>query len=384
MELARNEADELLDAEKIDVEAEINDLYPDEGQPSTPVEEPVEEAAPEPEEAEEKPDNPVLPPGFTPDGTEPEPTDEAEEDPENIEMSEIDAAIEAETNENKKINMARMRTKLQAQEARLAELEKAQTEGTEQVPEDVQKQLDEAYDKIAKLDLSQDPRFQAKYDQRIRETIKGITRLVVDNFESEEEAAQVVTSLANMDPISRQKFMIDNDVPEYYRNEVALRFREADSIFQERQSALENFQESRKALEVESTVDNQQQLSQVREAIFKDTVSKLQSAEPLLSHQPGKKEYNNFVDERLKLSREIVESNDPKVQTEFLVKGALTDTYKAMFELTQRELVEAKKELERYKGGKPDFNGGGSSPAGATGKNLPDSNDALADFIINS
>ena len=373
---------EEMMTDDFDIEGFIDEEYSEEPTDEAPKEAPAEETpaeeTPAKEEVKDPSDNAVLPPGF-----DAEETPKGEETPaEEIELEEIDAAIEAETNENKKSNMARMRTKMAAQADRLAAFEAKKTEDPADVSE-YEKQLEEANNKIAALDLKEDPRFKMRYDQKITETLTGITSLLKEHFDGEGEAQAVVSRLANLTPVNRNKFMIENDVPEHYRMELVSRFHEADVVWGDRNSALQNFEESRKSLDMEATVQDQNQTAEIREAVFKESTTALQSNESLLNPQPDNLEYNAFVTENHNRARAVVESNDPKLQTRMMIQGSLMPTYKAMFELTQKQLVEAKAELARHTGGKPDFNGG-AAVSGKGDVKLPDDNDSLADMIVNS
>ena len=329
------------------------------GESIATVEETTE--TPEPIQSEKKSDS-KLPPGF-----------EAGETKKNIDIEEIDNAIENAPNESYKKNMVAMREKLAENKEKITSqnelITKLKEAGivddefnikTEGLDKDLQSKLDDAYDKLGQFSLMEDPRFQAKYGRPIESNLKQIVEVIKPTLDDEdqEHAPQYVYKLASMNPVERVKFMKEN-IPEEYRTVIAPYFARIDEIASERNVALQKHAETKKSLQKEQILNDTNRVEQYRTALrqtAQDAVIK--EGFSIFKKKEGNDEYNQFVDALYKEVDTIFEQDDPEVQSQAMLLGAAAPVYKGMYEATEAKLQEALAEIENLKGGRATFGDG--------------------------
>ena len=376
-----------------DLGSMMNDLYPVEGQESTPAPEPEPEPQPVKEEIVEetlkKEDVHVpskeLPPGFNPSAK-----NDNQDVVEDIEITDeaMDEAIENAPNDNYKQNIVNMRKSLQTNKETIKELREQLDNKSNNSSEEIEKKLSEAYDKLGKFDLMQDPRFVDKFSRPMKTQLENIKRIVSPLIESmpEDERPkdlnQLVLNLGNADPVQRINWLKDN-VPEEYRAAIIPYYTRVDEIVAERNHALKNHQSELAELKKQSVTQEEAKTEAYRKAIkAKTTTDVVQDGFSIFERKEGNAEYNEFVDTLHRNVDEIFVSNDTEVQAKAMLLGVAAPIYRNMYETTEAKLQEALTEIESLKGSKPKFKGESGSNTKNTSSE-PKSSKSIAQMLSN-
>ena len=365
----------------------VDKIYPDENkgevqqsvEPAEQVEETTkEEAVEKPIQENVKTSEADLPPGFGSDTN-----DTAEDVVEDNEINDeaIDEAIENAPNDNYKQNIVNMRKSLQANKDKVSELQQkldSLQKNSDEPSDELQKKLEEAYDKLGKFNLMQDPRFVEKYNKPIgiqMQQIKQIVGPLIDQMPEDEkpDPEKLIMQLANTSPVERIKWMRDN-ISEEYRSAIVPYFTRIDEIVGERNIAIKNHQAELKQMEKDATVKEQQKISEYRTALkAKNVQDVVADGFTIFQKKEGNKEYNEFVDTLHRNVDQIFVSNDDEVQAKAMLLGVAAPIYRNMYEHTQKKLDEAMEEIQNLKGARPKLKGEGSK-SGQT--SMPKNQDA--------
>lgn len=319
-----------------------------------------------PPKADNNEQTPVLPPDFDPLGNKTVP-EIVSQDPGDVDsdIDELVKAIDAEPNSNKKLNLSRFRTKLEKQTIEIQTRQKIIDDlvakgvidsnlnvlagnGTEEL----KKELDAAYDKIGMLSLAHDPRFVNKYEVPAKQLFSELASMINEepaNDAERAEAFNVAQMIASL-PKSKRAAALREHIPEELITDATLALRDLDKLSLDRDSALQQHEAAKAAIEREAEIKGRQQVEQYREAI-KNGVQDEIAAEGYLSRKPGNAEYNKFIESIYATVDELFASSDPKIQAKAMTLGAMAPVYRGMFEETQRKLEEVSNELQQYKNG---------------------------------
>jgi hypothetical protein len=386
---------EFNDAELTSI---VDKLYG--GNNNAPKEE-VQEKAPAPEVKSEEPiskedihvPSPDLPPGFDPTAT------KASKDVEqNVDLDDkvIDEAIENAPNDNYKNNMVAMRKSLQGSKEKLANQQKLIDKLKEAgvinddnefdnsfVNKDLQSELNQAYDKLGKYDLMQDPRFQSKYNEPIKNQLDAIANVLKSAVPEEDQAnlGETVMKMANMSAVERIKFM-QNNLPEEYRLAVSPYFAEVDKIVIQRNVALENHKSTLKDIKERQLTEETQRSKLYKEAIKEKTTNEIiADGFKIFERKEGNEEYNQFVDAIYNKANSVFDNNNAEEQAKAMLLGVAAPVYRGMYETTEARLQEALKEIENLKGARASFTGNVSEKSDEATKKALSSNKGIAKML---
>lgn len=365
-----------------------------------PVDEkPADEKPADEKPADEKPvddkpaDESILPPGFEPGVA----ADEKKPADVDIKLEDLDEAIKLETNEDKKVNMGHIRTKLEKQGLELSTMtqtlsalreagiidDKNNVVAKIAGPEHEQK-LNEAYDKIGRLSLVEDPRFQEKYQTPINQKLEQVVSIIGEQAETPEQAQAIVREAASMGPVQRMEYL-DKHVPEAMKVVVAAYFKDADDIAIQRNHALQNHHAELERLQQDQTIEEQGRVSEYRNAVKTKVMDEvIGEGFGIFTPKPENPEYTAFLNQIMANVDSTFQSGNPEMQAKAMLLGTAAPVYRGMYEATQTKLDAVTKAYEELKSGLPGFQGGEIKGDDGKPGALPDTNAGLAAAIASS
>jgi hypothetical protein len=357
---------------------------------------PVEDKKEEPPTKEENPDESgvKLPPELKADADK----EEKKEEPPEVDLAEIE---ELEKNPALKPdiakNMGNMRKIIQSKNERIEKIESLVSTLREAGVLDennnllenggsveLKAELNAAYEKLGAYNLMEDPRFRATYVDPINNVAKSVEALVKEYTENDDvTASQVVLDLVKMSP--KERIAAINEYMPDAAPYVAQHLIRIDEMFAMLNEALKEHQATKAQLEEQRILEEKGRVAAFRDGLREEVVSELVGeGVDILGHRPGNTEYNQFVDNILKDTEELVNSQDVRVQTKAIVMGRAMPVYKAMYEDQLKVVDSLKAELAEYKKSTPQLKGTADTSGDVSGVDVSNNESIIAMLASNA
>lgn len=369
------ENNEVVVELKTDMNAFMDKEFPVEGADKPPVVDPEKETVISTEEPpvvdpdkppvvdSDKP--PVVDPNLPPDFGKEKPSYLLAGTDVDISDADIEKAIENETDENKKVNMARMRTKLQAQskelsgrDSILSQLREAQIidESNNVIVKiadpEMEQKLADAYDKIGTFSLAEDPRFKERFIKPINQAgelfVNTIAGFIGEGDDAKKQASDLLQEIIALPP-HQQMAVLSERAPDAI-SFASPHLAEISRLFTVRNQAMKDHQATLERISEDSVIEESTRVAQLQEALKTKVLTELRSeGVELLSHKPGNDEYNAYVDKILDDVDVLFKKTDIETQSKYLTMGRLMPVFKGMYEATSQRLAAVEAELAKYK-----------------------------------
>jgi uncharacterized protein (UPF0297 family) len=263
-------------------------------------------------------------------------------------------------------NLGILRKKVQTAEQERdqlrAELEKIKATGnvTPETLAALQKERDEALNKIAQLDLSQDPRFKAKYGNA-EQNIRNLMKRAVKEYGATDDFVDRVMALSVKD---RQK-LIQDELPDA-APVLAPHMVRIDELRSQRDTELDRATETRKTLDQQYAIQREKVVAEAREALYSEVIRELDDAGFIpFRIVPGAQEWNDgLVKTTQQLYRDFLSSEDPRMQARALGMGAAAPALLSMYNDLYTRYQKLETEMKTVSGLTANVNGRGTPPAG--------------------
>jgi len=256
-------------------------------------------------------------------------------------------------------NLAALRKKLEATESELAQLKAKQTnaKADPEVLKKLQEERDQALDRLAKLDLAQDPRFQSKYSNA-EKTTRALMQRIASEFGAD---ASFVNDLMNLSIKDRTKKIAD-EVPD-----AALLFAphlaRLDELRIQKENELADASKTREQLDVLTRQGREKAISEQAAALHGQVCRELEDAGFfLLKTVPGNEKWNADVDATKKFFSEALTANDPVIQARIMGMGAVAPKLLVLYNQAYQRVKTLEAQLKTLGGMAPTVTGRGSIP----------------------
>lgn len=222
---------------------------------------------------------------------------------------------------------------LALRESRIAELEKSKADTT--VVTDLMKQLEEARDTIAQLDLAKDPRFTSRFDEPATRMVNQARHMLKEMGENENLFEEGLSKSLK----ERIRFFQASS-PDLSGSLIAIAA-QIDGLREQRDSELRNHATSSKTIQAQRQMDQER----AKEQFFAGAIRDLAPDHFVLRHSATDTAWNEAVDGIASIARQVLKSNDPMAQTKNIVLGAVAPVYLNMFKKEYAKRIDLEKKL---------------------------------------
>ena len=252
-----------------------------------------------------------------------------------------------------KVNFARIRTKLNAtekervdREKHIAELE-AKLEAAPKDPTEAQtaweNERKELLDKIGKLDLSEDPRFQQKYSAMSKPIVETITNTIGSFDVPDIDVAGLVKRCMSANMAERGQILasaLPEEVTSLAANAIMPLFAQLDTMQAARNQELDNYRETRQTIDSASAANAQAQALEARQAAKTTALAQAAETDILLKTVEGQDAWNSQVAALKSNIDTVFSSDDPLVLAKAVVESQTGQMYKQLFFDAQNKLAQ--------------------------------------------
>lgn len=216
-------------------------------------------------------------------------------------------------------NFAVLRKELEAAKAELAKAKSAPVKDADpEVIKKLQRERDEALDRVAKLDLSQDPRFQAKFSHA-EKTARVLMQRIATEFGAE---AGFVDDMLKLSLKDRAK-KIGDTIPDAAAL-LAPHLARLDELHIQRETELADASKTREQLDALTRSGRERAISEQAAALHGQVCRELEDAGFfLLKTVPGNEKWNADVEGTKRFFDEALRSGDPLNQARIIGMGAM-------------------------------------------------------------
>ena len=312
------------------------------------------------------------------------------------ELAEVDSIIEdASVKGDIRTNMRNMRNMIGAKNEKIGNLEALVASAKEAglinddgtlgsaADPDATGRLNAAYDRIAKYDLSSDPRFNDRYQVPIDREVEAFAVTVADSLEGGKEAGVALAhELFNM-PVQQRELAIRERVPDV-SNHAASHIIALERLVGEKNYALQSHSDTQTRLNAEGVASEAKRVTELKAALHTQAIGNLVAdGIGIFAHVPGNPTYNKWVDDRIAEVEDLFNTTDIGVQAEALALSRAAPIYKQMYESQMQMNADLKAELSQYKTVVPRAKGSRAPASSAPGGMNSDSNASIAQFLAN-
>ena len=267
----------------------------------------------------------------------------------------------AQPSNDKDVNFAKLRTKLESTTAELVELKakyfdpdgkqlKSEFTQSKDETDKLKQELQATQDRLARYNLMEDPRFVKKYQSKIGK-IESEAKRVMKDFGIEEG---LLKEVQNLSPKQRHDIILQKAPDAQYMLEPLLV--QADQIRNEQQAELDDWKNTVKTLDLERTGDTELKVRQMKEALHSSATRQLEEeGHLLLQTVPGNEKWNAGVEALKRDMKQTLEVNDPKLQTKLLHQGILAPVYMTLFLKERSRAEDLQRQLVILGGTRPDI-----------------------------
>jgi len=256
---------------------------------------------------------------------------------------------QAETFKNMRLELKDARETIKTQKAGLPSPE------TDLRLKEAQASLAEAHETIARLNLSEDPRFKAKYDNQ-----KGfLVNAIKEQAKALEINEGIVDILAQL-PLRDRLAMINREAPTL--KEVALPlFTQLDMLNNQRANELQHASANKEQFSAQRSAE----INALQSKVLTDTVkAAADKGHFVFKKIEGNTEWNAAVDNSITTAESIMRSGNIAQQTEAITLGAAAPVYLALYNAERAARKALVAQLSKYvKSGPTIKNPDGSDPA---------------------
>ena len=217
-----------------------------------------------------------------------------------------------------RIESEALKRELANRENRIQELEKTKADTT--VVADLMKQLDEARDTIAQLDLSKDPRFTSRFDEPASRLIGQAQHMLKEMGESETMFEEGLSK-----PLKERIRFFQAQSPDLSGSLIALAA-QVDGLKAQRDSELRNHSTASKTIQAQRQIDQER----AKDQFFSGAVRELAVDHFALRHSATDTAWNEAVDGIASIAKQVLKGNDAMMQTKHIVLGAVAPVYLSM------------------------------------------------------
>lgn len=228
----------------------------------------------------------------------------------------------------------------------------------------LQAQLNKAYDEIGKFSLEADPRFKAKYSAKQEDILEQVK----DTLKEWEIKDSDVVELIKATP--KERIDLLNEKAPDAMAVIAPMLTQYDHYERLKRMEIEKYKETKQALEMEYATAKEQADRAGRTEMFKQAAMKvLQDGHTILQPVEGNEEWNHNVSILHQQIRGLFEKDDPLAQSHSMILGVIAPIYKKLYENTAEKLKGVEKEMKERYGAKPSLDatlvGGNQKPKDA-------------------
>ena len=226
----------------------------------------------------------------------------------------------------------------------------------------MQRKLQEAEDRIGKLDITQSAAFKQKYDAPL-DLCKRKAMGVLLRFGVEKEAAETLAKQV-LDPKldARALEQLVADQPIAVQGALFTVATEYQQAVEARDAAITDWKNEKAALQANETIEKDVKLAQNVEAETQSATQKaLEAGNWLYAEVPGNKAWNDAVNERVKAVKAIMRGSSREDIARWVVEGVTAKQTRDLFLRARSEFNELKKQFEAVVGRAPRL-GGGAAP----------------------
>lgn len=254
-------------------------------------------------------------------------------------------------------NLGAMRKKMQAIEQERDQLKaqlESRTQSTDTTTLDqLKRERDEALDRIAQLDLSQDPRFQAKYGNA-EKNIRSVMKRIAKEYQATEDFVDRIMGMS----IKERSTAIQTEIPDA-AVALAPHIAKIDEMRMQKEQELDHARSTREQLDQVSRTQREQAIAEVRTSLHSEVCRKLEDDGFIpFKTVPGNDKWNSeIVEPCKKIFQEALATNDPKIQALFIGGGAAATAYKVICSKQDAIIRQLRKQVKMLGGMGADING---------------------------
>lgn len=348
------------------------------GDEQQPTEQPTDDKAtppaPEPEEGDDK-DKPTSPP--KPEG-DPDPPTDADDQPiipadvlggaaDVPEAGSDDEPEPPEIRDDPKANHAWQTLKAEKKQlgARVKELE-AQVAATSAAdPEEVKalrEQVASLEGKVGQYDLAETAEFKQRYEVPFKQSLRKGASLLQRAGKSEEEAEALMARLADPRTSLEQIQEMVIDEPVAIQGALINLATDMSDISSQRAQALEDWKETKAALQIQEQRDNEVRLAEDIEAASTKALEQVLSEGNFMYSQSSNEDWNAQVAERVNAAKGIIKSATPEELVKWVMEGVTAKPLRDMLAQAHALAESRKAELEGVVSKSPKLKSGDGKP----------------------
>lgn len=226
--------------------------------------------------------------------------------------------------------------------------------------ETLQKERDDALNRLARYDLANDPRFVAKYSLE-----EQTARLAINRIAKEYGANDADVQKALGMPLKeRMKFFQDN-LPDAVPL-VAPHLARLDDLQVRKDMELQNASSVKEEMDKQNMVVREKAIEEARAALHSQVVRELADAGYYVFQvKVGDEEWNNGVQEMRQRVRDLLATGDVLAQARAFAQGAAAPVLLAHVRLLDKENAKLRQTLQLLRGASPTINAQGPGSADA-------------------
>jgi len=301
----------------------------------------VEETSPTPEEPE---------------------VDDDYEPPETKDDPKAQAAWKRKTQEAKDAKRLRKEVtdlKAQLQEAQSTSLN---AEAVEEL-KTLRQQVESYENKIGQYDLAETKAFKERFDARLEDIERKGTDTFVRAGKTPEQAKKLVQDLIKVRGDQDEMTYAMGDESTVVQGALYNLMQDYDTVLKEREDALANWRETRKAADFVETRDKEVKLL---ESIDKDITEAVAGALQEGNWMYAKNddpEWSSAVDERIEVAKGLLRMATPADIAKYVLEGVTAKDTRELFTATAKRLRETQAQLREVAAVQPGLRGSGEEPA---------------------
>lgn len=236
------------------------------------------------------------------------------------------------------------------------ELEKYKAVSPEQNPDSLRRILEEKQqleqrvkeleDQLGRYDLSASREFKLKYEVPLQNLTAKAKSLLVKFGVPEDQAAEQIDEVISLSMLERAEAL--QSLPVAVQGALLNILEDIDSLRLERDTALQNWRETKLAAEKEQEALQQAKFLEVADSLA-DVVIRLQeeAGNPFFMRSETDSNWNRAVEEREKTLRGLLRSGDQQALAMLIADGLTAKEFKALYEQERRARQMLEEEIQR-------------------------------------
>jgi hypothetical protein len=227
-----------------------------------------------------------------------------------------------------------------------------------------QKRLEEAENRIARLDLTQSSEFQGRYDNPIKALYSKSMRLLKTAVETPDEAQALLGKVFNPAITPQQLQESVQDLPLPIQGVLIQNSVDLQELVATRNAAIDDWKNTRKLVNAtggqRSVIE---QAKEVHEAVSKAVPELVSEGSWFFTEDPDNADWNNNRNDTIASAKVVLKEGRPEEVAKLVLKGMAADMYQKWGESEHHRAQKLEAELKRRFGAAPGLGGGRNVPA---------------------